>query len=249
MEETPRNAASRTGAAYYPHGAMVLVFVIPLVLFLPLGLLMLGLGMAGKGDSVTMAFGIFFLLFSTVVLLMLMGYRSQYLRIGEDGLSIRLPPLGNKTVFPWALRNLTIRWSDVRAVDVKGRELGGRQRVYVLRTNAGDYVYFWPQWPDANIVTEEILRRSNATTSFQDMNHPADLDPANPNAAKSSGGERFLRGCGLVMTIALGVMAGCAVLVLIFGTPEDRWGAGKALLFVMLGLAAAHGLRRYRTIR
>ena len=191
---------------------------------------------------------LFFFAIGGFTLINLIGFRSQHVTLREDGISFRLAPLNTNFVFPWKLKSASLPWKDVRALDVKLRSLAGGQRVYVLRTTAGDVAYFWPQWPDAEQIAGEIVRRSGAATSTEDMEAPPVVSPSG-EITKLSTQERFMRGCGTA-TLILSVVLGLLCVIAIFGAKgEDRWSIAKALLFLVLAAGAAQGLRRYRKIR
>jgi hypothetical protein len=184
------------------------------------------------------------------VIVNMLGFRSQFVILRDDGISFRLAPVGNILVLPWKLRSGDVPWSGVRAVDVKLRSLGGTQRIYVLRTTAGDVAFFWPQWRNAEAIAREIIRRSGATSSIEDMNLPAAVDPSHPQVpVPVTAGERFTRGCGTVMLIISAVLALLCLLAILGAKPENRWSIGRAFIFLGIAAFTAEGMRRYRRIR
>ncbi len=193
---------------------------------------------------------LFFLALGSLFLVNLIGFGSQHVTLRNDTISFCLAPLGNNFVFPWLLRRETLRWNEVRAVDVKTRNLGGPQKVYVLRTTKGDVAFFWPQWPDAETIAQEIVRRSGATTSAEDMEQPAVPDPSNSSGAPAvSTSEKMMRGCGTVTMILCAIMALLCVIALFGAEPEKRGSIARVFLFLAIAAAVGQGLRRYRKIR
>jgi hypothetical protein len=177
------------------------------------------------------------------------GFRPQHVTL-RDGMSFRLAPIGNVFVMPWKLQNGNVPWSGVRALDVKLRNLSGPQRIYVMRTTAGDVSFFWPQCPNAEAIAQEIIRRSGATAGTEDMDQPPVVDPNHPQAAVlATTGERFMRGFGTVMLIISAVLALLCLIAILGAKPEDRWSIGRAFIFLGIAAATAQGMRRYRRIR
>ncbi len=223
------------------------VFVV--AFFLGFGLLML-LGVGSSAAAICVLIALFFFALGSFFLLNLIGFRSQHVTVRDGGISFALPALGRNTVLPWTLQRHQLPWNSVRAVDVKLRNLGGEQRVYVLRTTAGDFVFFWPQWPNADEICQEIIRRSGAGTSTEDMAAPPVADPLRPDAPiPASRGERFMRGCGLALLILITILVVLCGIALIGAKPDDRINIAKAMLFLGLGAAGADQMRRYRRIR
>jgi hypothetical protein len=134
------------------------------------------------------------------------------------------------------------------ALDVKLRNLGGSQRIYVLRTTAGDAAFVWPQWRNAEAIAQEIIRRSGATSSTEDINLPAAADPDQPPIPLSAG-ERFMRGFGTAMLIVSAVLGLLCVIAILGSKPEDRRSIGRAFIFLGIAAVTAQGMRRYRRIR
>lgn len=229
---------------------MLWIQVFIVAFFFGFGCLVILAGAGSKDMAAVVLASLFFFAIGSFCLLNLLGFRSQHLTLREDGISFRLPPLGTNTVFPWKLRRENLPWNGVRALDVKLRNLGGDQKVYVMRTTGGDVVFFWPQWPNADAIADEIIKRSAAATSIEDMNLPPVPDPLHPErAVQSSTGERFMRGFGTFILIIAAILAALCIFALFGAKPEDRWNIGKALLFLSFAAAGAQGLRRYRRIR
>ena len=208
--------------------------------------------LAGAGSSALPALvlvALFFFALGTFVTLNLIGFRSQHVTLREQGISFKLAPLGNNVVFPWKLKSGELPWSDIRAVDIKLRNLGGPQRVYVLRTSAGDVTYFYPQWPDADAITQEIIQRSGASTSTEDMDAPPEPVSSGSAVPQPTFQERALRLFGTVMLVFF-VLIGLLAVVAMFGSSGDqRWDIAKVFLFILIGAPIAYRLRRYRRIR
>lgn len=229
---------------------MLWIQVFTVVFFLGFGSFIILAGATSSAFGACVLASLFFFAIGSFFLLNLIGFRSQHLTLREDGISFRLPPLGNNTVFPWKLRRENLPWNAVRALDVKLRNLGGDQQVYVMRTTVGDVVFFWPQWPNAHAIAEEIIKRSAAATSTEDMNLPPVPDPLHPEkAVQSTAGERFMRGFGTAMLMIAAILGALCVFALFGAKPEDRWNIGKALLFLSFTAAGAQGLRHYRRIK
>ena len=245
-----QSAVVKTGVAYHPRGVMLWLQVFIVVFFFGFGLFVIFAGLGSSAAAVCVLIALFLFALGLFFLLNLIGFRSQHLTLRDDGISFCLAPLGNNLVMPWKLQSEDLPWSSVRALDVKLRNLGSPQRVYVLRTTAGDVTFSWPQWPNAEAIAQEIIRRSGASTSTEDMDLPPVPDPNQPRApAQSSAGERFMRGFGTVMLIISAILALLCVIALFGAKPEDRWSIAIAFLFLGIAAATAQGLRRYRRIR
>lgn len=229
---------------------MLWIQVATVVFFFGFGAFIVLAGAGSSDFAACVLAALFFFAIAAFFLLNLIGFASQHVTLREDGIAFRLPPLGNNTVFPWKLRRGNLPWNGVRALDVKLRNLAGGQKVYVMRTTVGDVVFFWPQWTNADAIADEIIRRSGAGTSTEDMDLPPVPDPLHPEkGVQSSTGERFMRGCGTVTLIISVILAVLCVIALFGAKPEDRWNIGKAFLFLSFAAAAAQGMRRYRRIR
>lgn len=191
----------------------------------------------------------FYALFAFTTVNMI-GFRSQHVTLREDGISYRLAPPTTNFVFPWKLKTASLQWNEVRALDIKLRNLNGPQRVYVLRTTAGDVAFFWPQWPDADAIAQEIITRSGVTTSTEDMNAPPVAQTSDEGGVPSlTTQERLLRGCGTVMLVIFLLMAVLTVFALLGSKSDQRWEITKVFLFILIGAPIAYRLRRYRRIR
>jgi hypothetical protein len=240
------------GVKYRPCGLMLWIQIILGGFFILFGLFILILGLNSSAAAVPCLVALFFFALAAFVITGMMGFRSQFVEMRDDRISFRLAPLETIFVFPWKLRSGDVPWSGVRAVDLKLRNLAGPQRIYVLRTSAGQHTFAWPQWPNADAIAQEIVRRSGATTSSEDMvqPQPAPIDPNNPQALPSvSRGERWMRGFGTAIVI-ISVVLGVLCVIGIFGAkPEDRWEIGKAAFFLLIAATTGEGLRRYRRIR
>jgi len=193
---------------------------------------------------------LFFYALFALTALSLIGFRSQYVTLREDGVSFRLAPLSTNVVFPWKLKTASVPWNEVRALDIKLRNLSGPQRVYVLRTSAGDVAYYWPQWPDADAIAQEIITRSGATTSTEDMDAPPVAQTSGEAVVPTlTTQERLLRSFGTVMLVIFGLMGLLTVIALFGSRPDHRWDIAKVFLFILIGAPIAYRLRRYRRIR
>lgn len=212
------------------------------------GLFVLVLGLASSAAIVLVWVALFFFALAAFVIVNMLGFRSQFVIFRDDGISFRLAPIGNVLVLPWKLCTGDVPWSGVRSVDVKLRNLGGAQRIYVLRTTAGDVAFFWPQWRNAEAIAQEIIRRSGATTGTEDMNLPAAVGPNQPPIPLSAG-ERFMRGFGTAMLIVSAVLGLLCVIAILGSKAEDHWSIGKAFIFLGIAAVIAQGMRRYRRIR
>ena len=222
------------------------IFVAAFFFLFGLFILIAGLGSSAAAASVLVA--LFFFALAGFFLINLLGFRSQYLKLREDGISFRLPPLGTNFVLPWKLRTCELPWNGVRALDLKLRNLGGPQRVYVLRTSTGDVCFFWPQWPNAEALAREIVRHSGAFSSTEDMDRPPAAVPNQPPVSVTRG-ERFMRGFGTAMLIITGVLGLLCLIAILGAKPENRWEIGKVLIFLAIAAGTAQGMRRYRRIR
>lgn len=239
-----------TGVPCRPRGVMLWLQVFIVTFFFFFGAFVVLAGLGSSAAVVCALIGLFFLALGSFFLLNLIGFRSQHVTLRDDGISFRLAPLGNNFVLPWKLRSESLPWNEVRALDVKLRNLSGPQKVYVLRTTAGDVTFFWPQWPNADAIAQEIIRRSGATTSSEDMDLPPVVDPSHPEALiKSSTGERLMRSFGTAMLVVSAVLAFLCLIAIFGAKPEDRWSIGRAFIFLAIAAATAQGLRRYRRIR
>ena len=218
--------------------------------FVVFGVVIAIAGLGSSAAAICLLVALFFFALAAFVLGNMLGFRSQHVTLRDDGISFRLAPIGNVFAMPWKLQNGDVPWSGVRALDVKVRNLGGPQRVYVLRTTAGDVSFFWPQWPNAEAIAREIIRRSGATTGTEDMDLPPTVDENHQQAVvPATRGERFMRGFGTAILIICAVLA-LLCLVAIFGAkPEDRWSISRVFLFLGIAAVTALGMRRYRRIR
>ena len=206
---------------------------------------------AGQGSPALPALvlvALFFFALGAFVTLNLAGFRSQHITLREQDISFRLAPLGNNFVFPWKLKSGQLPWSGIRAVDVKLRNLGGPQRVYVLRTTAGDVVFFWPQWPDADAIAQEIIQRSGATASSENMDVEPAREPGSASA-KLSFSERALRLTGTLLLVFFVVIGLLGVVAMVWSRGDQRWDIAKVFLFILIGAPMAYRLRKYRRIR
>jgi hypothetical protein len=237
------------GKPHHPHGVMFWLQVFIAGFFLIFGLFIMVAGVGSSAFPILVLVALFFFALGGFVTLNLIGFRSQFITLRQHGISFRLAPLGNNVVFPWKLKSGELPWSEIRAVDVKLRNLGGPQRVYILRTSAGDVAYFHPQWPEADQITQEILQRSGAATSTEDMeSEPRPGLPGSP-PPRLSLQERTLRIFGTVMLV-LFLLIGLLGIVAIAGSKSDqRWDIAKVFLFILIGAPIAYRLRRYRRIR
>ena len=216
--------------------------------FVVFGIFILVLGLASSAATVLVWLALFFFALATFVIVNMLGFRSQFVTLRDDGISFRLAPIGNVLVLPWKLRSGDVPWSGVRALEVKLRNLGGAQRIYVLRTTGGDVSFFWPQWRNAEAIAQEIIRRSGATSSTEDMDLPLAIDPNQPPVPLSAG-ERLMRGFGTVMLIISAVFALLCIIAILGAKPKDRWSIGRAFIFLGIAAVTAEGMRRYRRIR
>jgi hypothetical protein len=233
---------------HHPHGVMLWLQIFIAAFLLMFGVFMIVAGLDSSALPVLVVVALFFFALGGFTLLNMISFRSQHVTLREDGISFRLVPLNATFVFPWNLKTASLPWNAVRALDIKLRSLGGGQRVYVLRTSAGDFAFYWPQWPEAEQIGQEIVRRSGATTSTEDMEAPA-VTSTSGSPARLSSQERFLRGCGTTMLVLSGILIILCIVGLFGAEDEKRWTFVKALFFLSFGLAAAQGLRRYRKIR
>lgn len=239
-----------TGVAYRPRGLTLWLQVFVVVFFFLFGIFVSFAGVGSSAAAVCVLLGLFFFALGSFVLCNLIGFRSQHVTLREDGISFRLAPLDRSLVMPWKLQNGSLPWRAVRALDVKLRNLVGPQKVYVLRTTIGDVTFFWPQWPNAEAIAQEIIRRSGASTSIEDMDLPPVVNPNQPRPPVTpSAGERFRRGFGTVMLIVSAILALLCLIAMFGAKPEDRWSIGRAFIFLGIAATVAQGLRHYRRIR
>jgi hypothetical protein len=240
------------GVLHRPRAITVLIIGLVVAFFFGFALVLVILSIGYPASRVPcLLVALFFLAFGAFFFLLFRGLTMQRLSLSEDGISFLLAPLGKNLVLPGTLRNVSIPWSEVRAVDVKSRDLGGPQRIYIPRTSAGDFVFVWPQWPDADAIAAEIIRRSGAVTSKEDMEAPAGLRPldSEPVPINLSRGERLMRGAGLIMLIVIAIF-GALLLVVLFGVKEDERGRiFRAFLYLSIAGAGAQAMRKYRRIR
>lgn len=233
---------------HHPRGAMLWLQVFCAGFFWMFGIFVILACAGSPALPACVLAALFFLGLGAFVTLNLVGFRSQHITLREQGISFRLAPLGNNFVFPWKLKSGELPWPGIRAVDVKLRNLGGPQRVYVLRTTVGDVAYFWPQWPDADAIAQEIIQRSGATTSTEDMEAEPAAKPGSP-AAQLSNSERALRLTGTVMLVLFVLMGLLGVVGILGARGDQRWDMAKVFLFVLIGAPIAYRLRKYRRIR
>lgn len=244
-----------TGVAYRQRGLFLWLQVFGVVFFFFLFgvFIILAIILAGAGPSaaaVCVPLGLFSFAFDIFILCNLIWFRSQYATLRDDGISFRLAPLDRIFVMPWKLQSGSLPWSGVRALDVKLRSVVRAQHVYVLRTTAGDITFFWPQWPNAEAIAQDIIRRSGASTSTEDMELAPVVDPNQPHVnVATSIGERFMRGFGTVMLIIIALLGVLGLFAFFGAKPEDRWDIGKVFIFLAIVASVAQGLRRYRRIR
>jgi len=239
-----------TGVKYRPRGLMLWLQIVIGTFFVLFGLFVLVLGLNSSAAAVLCLVALSFFGLAAFIFTGLMGFTSQFILMRDDGISFRLAPINAVFVFPWKLRSGDVPWNGVRAVDLKLRNTAGPQRIYVLRTSAGDHVFSWPQWPNADAIAQEIARRSGATISSEDMEQPAAVDPSHPESVQPvSRGERWMRGFGTVIVIVSAILGVICIIGIVGAKPEDRWEIGKAVFFLLIAATTGEGLRRYRRIR
>jgi hypothetical protein len=83
--------------------------------FVVFGLFVLVLGLASSAAIVLVWVALFFFALATFVIVNMLGFRSQFVILRDDGISFRLAPIGNVLVLPWKLRSGDVPWSGVRA--------------------------------------------------------------------------------------------------------------------------------------
>jgi hypothetical protein len=236
--------------AYHPRGLTLWFQVFLVSFFFLFGGFVIIAAVGSSAVSICVLLGGVFFALAIFFLLNLIGFRSQYLMFRTDGISFRLPSLNQTLLMPWKLQSKSLPWSAIHALDVKLQNLGGSQKAYVLRTSMGDVRFSWPQWPDAEQIAAEILTRSAAPTSVEDMDLPPALDPTQPQmTVPISLGERLMRRFGTVLLIISSLLALICLIALFSARPDDRWAIAKALFFLGMAMTVARGLRRYRRIR
>src|SRR5262249_39779583 len=130
-----------TGVKYRPRGLMLWIQIVIGAFFIFFGLFVLILGLNSNAAAVLCLVALFFFALAAFIITGMMGFRSQFVEMRDDGMSFRLAPLETVFVFPWKLRSGNVPWNGVRAVDLKLRNLAGPQRIYVLRTSAGEHTF------------------------------------------------------------------------------------------------------------
>ena len=247
---TKKQSKPSAEAIHRPRGVMLWIQIFVVAFFFIFGTFVIFAGRGSNAAAACVLVAIFFFALALFFLVNLIGFRSQHLTLCDDGISFRLALLANNFVLPWKLQSGNLPWHSVHALDVKLRNLGSPQKVYVLRTTAGDVTFFWPQWPNADAIAQEIIRRSGATTSTENMDLPPLPDARHPEAAvQPSTGERFMRGFATVMLIISAILALLCVIALFGAKPEDRWNIARAFLFLGIAAMVAQRLRHYRQIR
>lgn len=211
----------------------------------PILLMIFGGDAAGAGIALLFVTGIP----GICMLLFGLAFRGLRITISKDFIDLHLPRAGAWGLFPWQVRYVRLTWSNLKQVDVKSRPnpmvLGGIEYLTFLRSPSGDF-YFNSVWfSDYDELYREILEHCQAPTTSEDLTQPP-IPGSSGAIARSNLASMTMRGCGWTGLVLLTLIACCALLVVLFGKPQDRWGAAQALGIVLLGLPAIRMLLRYR---
>ncbi|MCA9234572.1 MAG: hypothetical protein KDA44_03845 [Planctomycetales bacterium] len=207
--------------------------------------------LAYGGDAREAGIVLFVVMSLPGLLLLLIG--AAYLRlrvtVGDEVVDVSLPRAGSTPWFPWLVRSAQIPWSAVRGIDVQSRgnpyAPGGIERLTFLRTDDGDYYLNSIWFPRFDELLAELTRRGGAEITETDLDAPPPLT-ATGQRPPLNGAELAARGCGWSFIVIAVLVALGAGLVAIFGEPDERSNALKALVITAVALPAARMLLRYR---
>ncbi|MEO8459500.1 MAG: hypothetical protein ABI451_03135 [Dokdonella sp.] len=197
-------------------------------------------------------------LLAVFVLLTAIGSRRLHITLSGDGVEFTLPRPGNTTLMPWMLLSAKVRWSEIRAIDVRERNVVMNKVCYILRTAHGDAFFFAPSWRHAEQLADEIVRRSGASTSYEDLLAPAEATTGDANSndpardatpAKPSLAEKAARVLGYVLAVFVGIAALFLVIAAFVCEPGERGGIWFALCLLWLPGQGAQALISFRRMR
>lgn len=116
-------------------------------------------------------------LLAVFLLLTAIGSRRLHVTLSDDGVAFTLPRPGNTTLMPWMLLSAKVKWNEIRAIDVRERNVIINKVCYILRTASGDAFFFAPSWRDAEQLAEEIMRRSGRAPATRICSFRSKLPP------------------------------------------------------------------------
>lgn len=198
-------------------------------------------------------------LLAVFLLLTAIGSRRLHVTLSDDGVAFTLPRPGNTTLMPWMLLSAKVKWNEIRAIDVRERNVIINKVCYILRTASGDAFFFAPSWRDAEQLAEEIMRRSGARTSYEDLLVPVEVAATtdsnssgpvhNASSVKPSLAEKAAHVLGYVLAVVVGVSALFLLIAAFVCEPGERGTVWFALFMLWLPAQGAAALISFRRMR